>query len=364
MTHVKDIDPSRFSKVYYDPSKPEGYAGAERLKKKFPKEEKSVTKWLATQASYTLHKPIKRKFPTRKYKTSGPNDLWQMDLMEMIPYASINKSYKYILTCIDVFSRFARAVPVKSKDAINVSAAITKMITKKSCPKNIQTDLGKEFYNKSVQQIFKKHKINHYSVHSQYKAAVVERFNRTLRERLNRFFTHQGNKKWIDALPKIINAYNQSSHKGLKGKRPIDLIETTNLEDWSIQSKETNVTKSAKNLLRVGALVRISRISNSPFRKNFDQNWSEEIFRVATLDKRDIPVMYTLKDLNDEPIEGKFYHEELQDIGDALPKVFRIEKIIRTKGVGKHKRYYVKWYGYDNSRNSWISAKDFVSKNE
>ena len=209
MKKVKDIDPSRFSKVYYDPSKPEGYAGAERLKKKFPKEEKSVAKWLATQATYTLHKPIKRKFPTRKYRTSGPNDLWQMDLMEMIPYASINKGFKYILTCIDVFSRFARALPLKSKDADNVSAAITKMLTEKVSPKNIQTDLGKEFYNRSVQQIFKKHKINHYSVHSQFKAAVVERFNRTLRERLNRFFTHQGNKKWVDALPKIIAAYNQ-----------------------------------------------------------------------------------------------------------------------------------------------------------
>jgi len=138
---VKEKDEDLLAKVYYDPSQPEGYAGASRLKKKFPKTD--VKKWLATQPTYTLHKPMKRKFTTRAYKTSGANELWQMDLMEMIPYARINAGNRYILTCIDVFSRFARAEAVKNKEAKTVCTAIKKMLTKTTPPRHVQTDLGK-----------------------------------------------------------------------------------------------------------------------------------------------------------------------------------------------------------------------------
>ena len=357
----KDRDEAQLAKVYYDPSEPAGFAGASRLQKKIPK--KDVKKWLATQPTYTLHKPMKRKFTTRMYKTSGPDELWQMDLMEMIPYAKINAGNRYILTCIDVFSRFARAEAVKTKDAVTVSKVIKKMLAKTNPPRHVQTDAGKEFYNRSVQTLFSKLKINHYTVQSQFKAAVVERFNRTLRERLNRFFTHQRNKKWILVLPKIIYAYNHASHRSLKGKTPVDLYvnDPNNLNDWLDQEKQTNVRKRRQTLYPVGALVRISRISNSPFRKNFDQNWSEEVFRIASVDKVNKPVMYVLKDVaTDEVIEGKFYHEELQDVGDSLPNVYRIEKIIRTKGKGEHKQYFVKWYGFNESRNSWITKDQLI----
>ena len=357
----KEQDENQLAKVYYDPSEPAGFAGASRLQKKFPKT--NVKKWLATQPTYTLHKPMRRKFTTRMYKTSGPDELWQMDLMEMIPYAKINAGNRYILTCIDVFSRFARAEAVKTKDATTVCKAIQKMLVKTTPPRHVQTDAGKEFYNKTVQNLFHKHKINHYTVQSQFKAAVVERFNRTLRERLNRFFTHQRNKKWTIVLPKIIYAYNHASHRSLKGKCPVDLYvnDPNNLNDWLDQEKVTNVVRKRQTLFPVGALVRISRISNSPFRKNFDQNWSEEVFRIASLDKVNKPVMYVLKDVaTDEIIEGKFYHEELQDVGDSLPNVYRIEKIIRTKGKGEHKQYLVKWYGFNASRNSWISKDQLV----
>lgn len=352
-------DGAQFSKVYYDPLQPEAFAGASRLKKKFPK--KNVKKWLSGQLAYSLHKPMVRKFPTRKYKTSGPNEMWQMDLMEMIPYSKVNAGQKYILTCIDAYSRFAYAEPVKAKNAKAMTVAITKMM-KANTPRHVQTDLGKEFYNSLVQNFFKQRNINHYSVHSQFKAALVERFNRTLRERLNRFFTYQGSKKWVKALPQIIDAYNHSTHRSLpKGKRPVDLYETTfHLGEWEEQDKETNTKRRRKNLHPIGTLVRISRISIDPFRKNFDQNWSEEIFRVAKQDKSDIPVMYILKDLNNEVIQGKFYHDELQDIGNTLPIIARVEKIIRTKGAGKNKQYLIKWHGYDESHNSWITRDKFT----
>ena len=178
--------------VYYDPTQVESFVGKSRLHDRFPRKE--VDAWVPTQLAYSLHKPIRKKFPTRAYRTAGLNDTWQMDMMEMIPYARINKGYKYILVCIDVFSRFVRAQPCKSKSGDEVAAAILKMIKDKP-PRRIQTDRGKEFYNSQVRtRVLNKFKIHLYSVNSQFKAAIVERFNRTLREKLNRYFTHSGAK--------------------------------------------------------------------------------------------------------------------------------------------------------------------------
>jgi hypothetical protein len=292
---------------------------------------------------------MRRRFPTRAYKTSGTNDLWQADLMEMIPYSKINGGFKYILTCIDVFSRFARAIPLKTKSASDVAEAISKLF-KNEKPNHFQTDQGLEFYNSKVKAILHKHKINHYSVFSQFKAALVERFNRTLREKLARYFVLVGKKKWISVLPKIIDAYNHTIHRSI-GIRPVDVSSRNSFELWLKQNKTQTVKKPK---YKVGEFVRISRIRSSPFIKNFDNNWSDEIFEIVKIDTKNNPVMYFIKDTNDEIIKGKFYEPELQVIDK--PTVFRIESILRTKGKGANKQYYVKWHGY--SEPTWITEKD------
>ena len=80
--------------IYYDATNVASYGGASRLQKSLKAKTLKQTKdWLRTEPTYSLHKPLRKTFPTRKYRTSGPNELWQMDLMEMIPYARINKGY-------------------------------------------------------------------------------------------------------------------------------------------------------------------------------------------------------------------------------------------------------------------------------
>ena len=68
--------------------------------------------------------------------------------------------------------------------------------------------------------------------------------------------------------------------------------------------------------------------------------------------------MYIIEDLNSDVIKGKFYHEELQKV--QRPDIFRIEKILQTKGQGKYKQHYVKWIGYPKQYNSWIKASSIV----
>jgi len=121
-----------------------------------------------------LHAPARKNFSRRRVMVRRYNDLWQTDIVEMHPYSRFNKGYHYILTVIDVLSKYAWAVPLKSKVRAN-AIVITEIIRKSGRhPKNLQTDMGKEFYNADVQRLVNKHGINHYSTYSVMKAVAVQ----------------------------------------------------------------------------------------------------------------------------------------------------------------------------------------------
>ncbi|XP_043471643.1 uncharacterized protein LOC122504550 [Leptopilina heterotoma] len=71
-----------------------------------------------------LHKPARRNYARRKVDIRAIDDTWQADLVDMLTYAKKNRNYKYILTIIDNFSKFAWAVPVKNKSSEDISTAM------------------------------------------------------------------------------------------------------------------------------------------------------------------------------------------------------------------------------------------------
>jgi IS30 family transposase len=145
------------------------------------------------QLANELHKPARVNYKRRKVIMKGIDDLWQIDLVEMHEFATKNKNYNYVLTVIDTFSKYAWAIPIKRKTAKIVSAAMETLLrTSKRVPKNVQSDMGKEFYNSDFQDVMKSFKINHYSTYSNLKASICERFNRTLKSIMWKQFTLQG----------------------------------------------------------------------------------------------------------------------------------------------------------------------------
>ena len=75
-------------------------------------------------------------------------------------------------------------------------------------PKLAQFDDGKEFYNVGVKTLLEKHDIKYFSTKSDKKAAVVERFNRTLKTAMWKYFYSKGTYKWIDVLDQLVYNYN------------------------------------------------------------------------------------------------------------------------------------------------------------
>lgn len=293
-----------------------------------------------------LHKPARKKFKRRRVIVRGLLDLWQLDIVEMIPFARFNKGYKYILFVIDAFSKYAYAIPLKTKSGPEVATAVSTLFKKKSnIPSNVQTDLGREFYNKHFKLLMTKHGINHYSTYSNLKASIVERLNRTIKEKMWKEFSFQGNYKWLELLPKIIYKYNNSIHS------------TTNLKPISVNKKNekqllASVFSNPKIVdptnikFKVGTKVRISKFRHI-FSKGYTPNWSNEIFEVIKVQPTN-PRTYLIRDKQGETIQGGFYEQELAKV--KHDNIYLIEKVLRKKG----NQLYVKWLGF--SKPSWISA--------
>lgn len=295
-----------------------------------------------------LHKPARRNFQRRNVIFKGINDLWQADLVEMGEYSAENSGYRYLLTVIDTFAKFAWALPVKTKSGLEVANAMEKILIKQS-PKHLQTDNGKEFYNVHFQKLMKKYNMNHYSTYSSLKASIVERFNRTLKGLMWKQFSLTGSFKWIHNIEDLINKYNHSIHRTIK-MRPCDVNYTNEMS--LLKTVYSKIKTFPLPKFKVGDKVRISKHKHL-FEKGYTPNWTTEIFTITKI-KNTNPVTYIIKDYQDETILGSFYEYEL--LNAKHPDIYLIQKILRKKG----KKAYVKWLGFSDEHNSWINQSKIL----
>ena len=345
----------KLRKIYYDLNHPASFSRPEVLARAAGVGIEKVKKWLRSQPTYTLHKNARKRFPTRKYVVNNIDSQWQADLADMQQISQYNDGYKYILTVIDILSRYAWARALKSKRGPEVEAAFQSIFDEGRVPQRIQTDQGKEFENSHVRSLLKSHNVELFSVKSAYKAAMVERFNRTLKTKIWRYFTAKNTHVWVGELQKFVKNYNESYHRIIKMK-PVDVTPDNAMDVWLrlYDKKAKNISNEKK--INVGDRVRISKVK-STFEKGYLPNWTEEEFFVDEVNTKFRPTMYKLIDYHGNPIEGKFYSYELQVV-DRSEEVYMIDKIIRRKGHGNQRKYLVKWKGYPDSFNSWITHQD------
>ena len=147
--------------IYYDPK--HGFSGVDDLIRKTGYSRKTVEEWLAKEKVYTLHKPIKHRFKTRRILVS------KIDLVDMQKFSSVNKKFNYILTVIDISSKFAWAIPIKKKTGEEIMRAFN-IIFRGRKPSKIHTDKGLEFINKPTQNVFQKLCIHWFATQNETKA--------------------------------------------------------------------------------------------------------------------------------------------------------------------------------------------------
>ena len=198
-----------------------------------------------------------------------------------------------------------------------MTKAVEKILTKfkvrfKKYPKLVQFDDGKEFYNVGVKNLLKiSYDIKYFSTYSNKKAAIVERFNKTLKTSMWKYFdskkdTHQ----WLNVLDDLVKNYNNTKHKSI-GMKPADVNETNKHQVW-IKLFGQPVGEITSSKFKIGDLVRISKYKNI-FKKGYEANFTKEIFKIVEVFFGD-PIVYEVEALDGEKIIGKFYEEELSAV--------------------------------------------------
>ncbi|GFT37573.1 putative uncharacterized transposon-derived protein F54H12.3 [Trichonephila clavipes] len=336
---------------YENPEVPNSFGGVEALhrsvKGKYSK--KDVKHWLSQKDAYTLHKPVRHKFQRNRVFVSDIDRQFQADLVDMQSLAEFNKGYKYLLTCIDLFSKFAWAVPLKDKFGKSVKSGL-EIIFKERKPKVLQTDAGKEFLNKIVQNYLKNLNVNFFFTNNETKASIVERFNRTLKTKMWKYFTEFNTKNYIDVIDKLIHSYNHSYHRSIK-MEPVSVSRHNRKQVLKNLYGGLRNEKPKAPRFKIGDIVRINK-QKLHFEKGYEQNWRRELFIVFEIVQR-IPIVYRLKDLQGEEIKGTYYEAELQKVVDS--GFYPVENVIKQRKRGGITEYFVKFLGYPEKFNDWVT---------
>ena len=223
-------------------------------------------------------------------------------------YQYANDGNRFILVLIDIFTKKAYARPVRRKNKFDVSKAMESILNSLDhFPNTLITDEGLEFYNKNVQEVLDKFGIHHYSIKTKMKASVVERFIRTLKSRLEKYFVENKTKHWIDVLDQMIKNYNNTPHRSI-GMTPNQVSDENAAEVFKQLFPDIDLV--AKPRLKVHDLVRILK-EKSIFEKGYKQNWSDQLYRVIKVKQAAGRVWYEIEDENKNKVPGIKYYWEL-----------------------------------------------------
>ena len=255
-----------------------------------------------------LLKPIRSKFKKRRVFVYNIDEIWSADLKDMQSFSKQNKGFKYILTVIDLFSKYAYSVLLKSKKADVVIEAF-RMLFKTRKPTKLWTDLGSEFISKDFKSFLKENNIELYHVFNEGKANVIERFNRTFGEMIQKHMTTNQTSKYIDVLQKLLDEYNNKYHTSIK-MTPFEASDPKNRNEVLNNLYSNLNLVNSRSKFKVGDRIRIKKYKNL-LQKGYTPKWTKEIFVVDQVQQTN-PITYKIKDLSDEPILGSFYTEELQ----------------------------------------------------
>jgi transposase InsO family protein len=286
-----------------------------------------VQAFLDNQEAWQLHKRVNTMTVVAPITAKRPYERVQIDLIDVrnMTKGPINRHKKWILTAVDVFSKYAWAVPLPNKKGPTVADALDRLVSLQmpTTPHLVQSD--NEFRTDAMAAVYRKHGIT--AVFSSpgrpQTQGGVERFNGVLKRFLHLHLTQYRTQNWVDVLPQILKVYNTSHHSTialtpaeaarLQGNARADVADR-------IQAKAELYLRNAKRhfpVLSKGDSVRVSLKAvgqKGPFAKDSTPNWTQELFTVRTKSRpRDDlhnPV-FTLEDQDGNRVQNRFYRDEL-----------------------------------------------------
>ena len=223
--------------------------------------------------------PPRKTYPTEKIIYSHIDQIWSIDLADMIDYKiSNNKNYRYIFIIIDNFSKYLWAIPLKNKYNQTITNQFSNILTtSKRKPLKLESDRGTEFYNNIFQNFLKSKNIQHYSRYTDKGPSIAERVVRTVRNLLKKPVFLAGNADWLSELPSVTKQYNNTIHHSIKmtpnqaSKKSNEKLVFSNLRDDRIKRQPK---------FKLGQLVRTADIKKV-FSKGDSTNYSYKLYTIT-----------------------------------------------------------------------------------
>ena len=322
---------NKFNQIYYsDDGYWRGKIAIKKLAKASGSTKEEAEKWLLKQPLYQIYLPAPKYIPRPNASMSlyaTPNDIHQANIL-YLPYDKFkNKVYKYVLSVVDVASRYKGSYQLNTKNAKEVAQAFQWIYknTPLTYPKTLIVDDGKEFYG-DVTKLMEKHDvIIQRGDPSQHRSqGIVERFNRTLADRLFSYQYHKeledpskSNREWVSRLQNVVSSLNNEKTR-LIGMRPVDAIKQTLVKQGFSQP----IKDYEEKLLDVGTKVRYlyepgelegQIYKGQRVKRSTDPIWSVTVHKIKDrYVQKHQPTLYYL----DGGPKRSFVFEELQPIQD------------------------------------------------
>lgn len=365
---------------YSDPKFPGALGGVHAFSKSLKKSAEKIKHALSGLSAFTRHVPVRRRFPRNRVFASAPFENFHIDLIDMQQFTGHNKGFNYILICVDAFSKKAWAVPLKNKAGETVAKGFEFLLKRDDIIPcySLYSDRGTEFMNDSFRQVTRKYEIRHYvSKDKEIKSSIAERFIRTLKGKLFKYFTLENTREYLSVLPLLLENYNNSYHSAI-GMTPNEVnFDNTKLvfdnlftgstlgrypkmEQYKTSYYNTETGRVKKqSKFKIGDYVRITKIP-SVFEKSYLPHGTVEMFKIHQVVNR-IPVVYRIEDLMGEVIDGTFYNQELIKIKPPKDSnLFIVDKILKTRTNKGVKEVLVNYFGYPSKFRKWIKESDIV----
>ena len=285
----------------------------------------SINKTLEKQQQLAkeVFSPQITKFKRQRIIPLYKDETWSADLIDKSSLSKHNNNYKFILTVIDIFTKYAWAVPLKNNFGLSITNGFKIVLSEHTQdgseprkPEKLLVDAGSEFYNKTFKSLLKEYGtrkaasgIELYSPYSDLKAVFIERINRTLLHIINKPMFVNGDGNLVNILNDAVITYNNNIHSTIN-MTPVDASNNPDKVKYYISETASQIKSTkATPKLKVGDYVRNADKRNI-FSKGYTSNWNRELFKVNEVLKTQ-PLTHKIEDINGEIIEGKYYEQEL-----------------------------------------------------
>lgn len=351
---------------YHTPGHPTAFAGISKLVDYYDGRATRDFIVSALQSSnvYTRHREYKQPKFYNPYYVYRQREQIQADLIDIKDLARHNDGTKYLLLFIDLFSRRVWMEPLRDKTAATTRDAIKSWLDSlgnRRC-EILASDKGLEFNNRPVRALLAQYGVRQQFKSGTSKASYAERANKSLQTLIYKYLTHNQTFKYIDKLGSIVASYNHRPHRSLGNVSPHE-ADKPRSQRWIrgiLQRAHTERRRKAKKKpkFRVGDKVRIKILAKkiSGDSRAYVPQFKGEYFTVENVKTNMMVPMYQIRSMDtDELISDSFYAEELQKVtGD----IFQVERVLRQRGRGRNREYFVKWMFFGPRHNSWVKAAD------